>query len=63
MMQTDLRPESAPASALAAVTERPPVTAGSFRQLVTIAKQVGTDEVVTAKQLAALERLRQIEDL
>ena len=41
MMQTDLRPENAPASALAAVAERAPVTAGSFRELVTVAKQVG----------------------
>ena len=62
MMQTaDVRPENAPASALAPVAERPPVTAGSFRELVTIAKQVGTDDAVSAKQLAALERLRQID--
>ena len=61
MMQTDVRPENAPASALAAVAERPPVTAGSFRELVTIAKQVGRDDAVAAKQLAALERERQID--
>ena len=36
----------------------PHVTAGSFRELVTIAKQVGTDDAVSAKQLAAVERLR-----
>ena len=61
MMQTDVRPENAPASALAAVAETPPVTAGSFRELVTIAKQVGRDDAVAVKQLAALERERQIE--
>ena len=61
MMQTDVRPENAPASAPPAVAERPPVTAGSFRELVTIAKQVGTDDAVSAKQLATLERRRQID--
>jgi CBS domain-containing protein len=62
MMQTaDVRPENAPASALAAVAERPPVSAGSFRELVTTAKQVGRDDAVAVKQLAALERERQIE--
>jgi CBS domain-containing protein len=61
MMQTDLRPENAPASALAAVAERAPVTAGSFRELVTVAKQVGRDDAVAVKNLAALERERQIE--
>ena len=61
MMQTELRPENAPASALAAVAERPPVTAGSFRELVTIAKQVGRHDAVAVKHLAALERERQIE--
>ena len=61
MMQTDVRPENAPASALAAVAERPAVTAGSFRELVTTAKQVGRDDAVAVKQLAALERERQIE--
>jgi predicted transcriptional regulator len=54
MMQTDLRPENAPASALAAVAERAPVTAGSFRELVTVAKQVGRDDAVAVKNLAAL---------
>ncbi|MGA8585849.1 MAG: hypothetical protein WB715_18800 [Roseiarcus sp.] len=44
-----------------AVAEKPPVTAGSFRELVTIAKQVVNDDAVAAKHLAALERLRQIE--
>ena len=43
------------------VAERPPVTAGSFRELVTIAKRVGTDDAVSTKQQAALERLRQID--
>jgi CBS domain-containing protein len=61
MMQTDVRPENPPASAPPGVAERPPVTAGSFRELVTIAKRVGTDDAVSAKQLAALERLRQID--
>jgi hypothetical protein len=61
MMQTDVRPENAPASALPAVAEKPSVTAGSFRELVTIAKRVVSDDAVAAKQLAALERLRQIE--
>lgn len=61
MMQTDVRPENAPASAPPAVAERPHVTAGSFRELVTIAKQVGTDDAVSAKQLATLERRRQID--
>ena len=61
MMQTGVRPENAPASALAAVAEKPPVTAGSFRELMTIAKQVGRDDAVAVKHLAALERQRQIE--
>jgi hypothetical protein len=60
-MQTDVRPENAPASAPPVVAERPPVTAGSFRELVTTAKQVGRDDAVAVKQLAALERERQIE--
>ena len=61
MMQTEVRPENAPASPLAAVAERPPVTAGSFRELMTIAKQVGRHDAVAVKHLAALERERQIE--
>jgi CBS domain-containing protein len=61
MMQTDVRPENAPASALPAVAERPPVTAGSFRELVTTAKRVGMNDAVAVKQLVALERERQIE--
>ena len=61
MMQTDVRPENAPASAPPVVAERPPVTAGSFRELVTTAKQVGRDDAVAVKQLAALERERRIE--
>jgi CBS domain len=61
MMQTDVRPENAPASALAAVAERPLVTAGSFRELVTTAKQVGRDDAVAVKHLAAVDRLRQID--
>jgi CBS domain-containing protein len=60
MMQTDVRPEDAPASAPPVAAERLPVTAGSFRELVTIAEQVVRDDVVAAKQLAALGRLRQI---
>ena len=61
MMQTEVRPENAPASPLAAVAERPPVTAGSFRELMTIAKQVGRHDAVAVKHLAALERQRQID--
>jgi CBS domain-containing protein/uncharacterized membrane protein len=62
MMQTDVRPEeNAPASALPAAAERPPVTAGSFRELVTVAKQVVRDDAVAAKQLTAQERLHQID--
>src|ERR1700679_3955532 len=61
MMQSDVRPENAPASALPAVAERPPVTAGSFRELVTTAKRVGMNDAVAVKQLVALERERQIE--
>jgi CBS domain-containing protein len=60
MMQTDVRPEDAPASAPRAVAERPPVTAGSFRELVTIAEKVVKDDAIAAKQLAALGRLSQI---
>ena len=60
-MQTGVRPENAPASALAAVAEKAPVTAGSFRELMTIAKQVGRDDAVAVKHLATLERERQIE--
>ena len=61
MMQTGVRPDNAPASALAAVAEKPPVTANSFRELMTIAKQVGRDDAVAVKHLAALERQRQME--
>jgi CBS domain-containing protein len=61
MMQTDVRPEDASASAVPAMAERPPVTAGSFRELVTIAGETARVDAVAAKQLAALERQRQIE--
>ena len=60
MMQTDVRPEDAPPSPEQLAAERPPVTAGSFRELVTIAEETVRDDAVAAKQLAALERLRQI---
>ena len=60
MMQTDVRPENALASALPAAVERAPVTAGSFRELVTIAEETVRADAVAAKQLAALERHRQI---
>ena len=64
MMQTNVRPEDAPASAPPSaervVAERPPVTAGSFRELVTIAKETVREDALAAKQLGALERLRQI---
>src|ERR1700677_50681 len=58
MMQTEVRP---PTSPLAAVAERPPVTTGSFRELMTIAKQVGRYDAVAVKHLATMERERQIE--
>lgn len=64
MMQTNVRPEDAPASAPPstepAAPEREPVTAGSFRELVTVAEETVRDDALAAKQLAALERLRQI---
>jgi CBS domain len=60
MMQTEVRRENAPASALPTMAERPPVTAGSFRELVTIAEETVRADAVAAKQLAALERQRQI---
>jgi len=64
MMQTNVRPEDAPASsppsAEQPAAERPPVTAGSFRELVTIAEETVREDALAAKQLAALERLRQI---
>ncbi len=64
MMQTNVRPEDAPASAPPSaervVAERPPVTAGSFRELVTIAEETVREDALAAKQLGALERLRQI---
>ena len=64
MMQTNVRPEDAPASPPPSLepagAEVTPVTAGSFRELVTIAEQTVRDDAVAAKQLAALERLRQI---
>ena len=43
-----------------AAPERDPVTSGSFRELVTIAKETVREDALAAKQLAALERLRQI---
>jgi CBS domain-containing protein len=61
MMQTDVRAENAPASAVAAVAKGPLATAGFFRELVTTAKQVGRDNAAAVKQLAALEREHQIE--
>jgi hypothetical protein len=67
MMQTNVRPEDAPAStplsAEPAAAEGPPITAGSFRELVTIAEQTVRGDAVAAKQLAALERLRQIKTM
>lgn len=64
MMQTNVRPEDAPASpppsTEPAAPEREPVTAGSFRELVTVAEETVRDDALAAKQLAAQERLRQI---
>jgi hypothetical protein len=60
MMQTDVRPENASASALPAMVERQPVTADSFRELVTIAEETVRADAIAAKQLAALERQGQI---
>ena len=60
MMQTDVRPENASASALPAMVERQPVTAGSFRELVTCAEETVRADAIAAKQLAALERQGQI---
>jgi CBS domain-containing protein len=60
MMQTNVRPEDAPASAPpspdSAAVEGPPLTARSFRELVTIAEETVRSDAVAAKQLAALER-------
>jgi CBS domain-containing protein len=61
MMQTDVRPENELASTLPAAAERPPVMAGSFRELMTIAEETVRADAAAAKQLAALERQRQIE--
>jgi len=64
MMQTNVRPEDAPTfpppSAEQPAAARPLVTAGSFRELVTIAEETVRDDALAAKPLAALERLRQI---
>jgi CBS domain-containing protein len=64
MMQTNVRPEDVPApappSAASTIDERPPVTAGAFRDLVTVAEQVVRDDAISAKHRAALERLHQI---
>jgi CBS domain-containing protein len=64
MMQTDVRPEDGPAfappSAASTIDERPPVTAGAFRDLVTVAEQVVRDDAVATKHQAALERQHQI---
>ncbi len=62
MMQTNVRPEDAspPPSTEPAAPEREPVTAGSFRELVTVAEETVRDDALAAKQLAAHERLRQI---
>jgi hypothetical protein len=61
MMQTDVRPEDAHALTPPAGAERPHDTADSFRELVTVAKQVVRDDAVAAKQATAQERVRQIE--
>ena len=62
MMQTNVRPEDAspPPSTEPAAPEREPMTAGSFRELVTVAEETVRDDALAAKQLAAHERLRQI---
>jgi len=64
MMQTNVRPEDAPASAPPsadpAAAEGPPLTAGSFRELVAIAEETVRSDAVAAKHLAALESQRQI---
>ena len=63
MMQTNVRPEDAPAPAppsARSAAEGSPLTAGSFRELVIIAEETVRSDAVAAKQLAALERQRQI---
>jgi CBS domain-containing protein len=60
MMQTNVRPEDAPASAPASAADGPPLTAGSFRELMTIAEETVRSDAVAAKELAALERQHQI---
>jgi len=65
MMQTDVRPEEAPApeptSPAPAAVERPPVTAGEFREFVATAEQAVNDDAETAKQQAAQARASQIQ--
>jgi hypothetical protein len=64
MMQTNVQPEDAPASAPPSAdptaAEGPPLTAGSFRELVAIAEETVRSDAVAAKHLAALESQRQI---
>ena len=63
MMQTNVRPEDAPAAAppsANSAAEAPPPIAGSFRELVTIAEDTVRSDAVAGKQLAALEHQRQI---
>jgi CBS domain-containing protein len=64
MMQTDVRPEDASASAIPAVpveVDRAPVTADGFRALVTASKQAERDDAVAAKQQAKLDQQRRTE--
>jgi len=64
MMRTDVRPEDAPEGVTTVAapppTAEPPATAAGFRELVTVAEQTVRNDAVAAKEMAELERLRQI---
>jgi hypothetical protein len=54
MMQTDVRPEEAPAPAILSIQPTSTITAEAFRTLVTVSKQAEKDDAAAAKEQAKL---------
>lgn len=62
MMPKDTRLEDAPASAPpSAASDRAPVTADEFRNLVTVSKQIERDDAIAAKQQEKMDQRRRVQ--